>query len=441
MKLKILSVDFPLEGQGIENASFWDAPSFSDYDVVIINPSQISETWTKRIKPEADGSLSTFCALDKGFGNFVNNFFSKRREETSLLLRVTGGILICILKEKGQKLYLSHGNESWSVDKYSWLPSIKLGYYNHNFNSSIFTRKGEHIKLEDKKSSFSQYISGLMDSLIYESIISGEILKIVNTFAVNKVGEVVGGEVPFGKGKIVFLPPLKRIDPPKVSGILIDCIRKSLHWTEPLKKPPWITKYSLAKEKTVKSEIDSLKEREKEIKNLIDEQEKKMFRLEMVKSLLYEQGKHGLEPAVREAFRTLGFNVLEPEEYEEEYDLFIRDGDHIIIGEIEGSIKQVGVTKYRQLLDYADVRVTKGEKVKGILIGNGFLETDPEKRNGQFTDEAIRGCESKRFCRITTCELFKAVKAVIENPEYRDGIKQAIINCDNEYKFDNSLSS
>ena len=247
--------------------------------------------------------------------------------------------------------------------------------------------------------------------------------------------------MPFGKGKIVFLPPLKSIEQLKVSGILIDCIRRSLHWTEPLKKPHWITKYSLAKEKTIKSEIDSFKEREKEIKNLIDAQEKKMFRLEMVKSLLYEQGKHGLEPAVREAFRIIGFNVLDPEKYEEEYDLFIKDEDLIIIGEIEGSIKQIGVTKYRQLLDYTDVRLTRGEKIKGLLIGNGLLEADPEKRNEQFTNEAIRGCESKRFCRITTYELFKAVKAVIENPECRDGIKQVIINCDNEYKFDNSLSS
>lgn len=173
----------------------------------------------------------------------------------------------------------------------------------------------------------------------------------------------------------------------------------------------------------------------KSIERLIDEQEKELKSLEMVKSLSYEQGKYGLEPAVREAFRIIGFDVYDPEEYKEEYDLFVKEGDLTIIGEIEGSQKQVSVDKYRQLLDYTDSRVTNGETVKGILIGNGFIGIDPAERPEQFSDEAIRGCESKKFCRMTTFELFKAVRAVIDNPDHRDKIKQAIINCGTEFKF------
>lgn len=441
MKLKILSVDFYIEGQGITNSSFLDAPSFSDYDVVVIDPIRISEIWTSRVKSQDDGSLWSYSLFDKGFGSNLLRKLKEREKEIELLLNITGGILICIVRQNGRALNLARSSfdkdKTSTINRYSWFPNSKLyPYYFHPID-----RFGETINLLDRKHPFAPFISALSSDIYYEAIIDSKIKEIAKPIATNKVEELISCEVPFGKGKIVFLPPLKDIEQQKVSGILIDCIRKSLHWTEPLKKPPWITTYSLAKEKTIKSEIDSLKEREKEIKNLIDEQEKKMFRLEMIKSLLYEQGKHGLEPAVREAFRILGFNVIEPDKYEEEYDLFIKEGDQIIIGEIEGSIKQVGVTKYRQLLDYTDVRLTEGEKVKGMLIGNGLLEAQPEKRGEQFTGEAIRGCESKRFCRMTTFELFKAVRSVIENPECRDGIKQAIINCDNEYKFDNSLSS
>jgi len=47
-------------------------------------------------------------------------------------------------------------------------------------------------------------------------------------------------------------------------------------------------------------------------------------------------GKFSLERSVRQAFRILGFDVKEPEEYEEEYDLFGKEGEVSIIGEVEG---------------------------------------------------------------------------------------------------------
>lgn len=437
MKVKILSVDFNLKGTGIINKSFWDAPSFSDYDVIIIDPEQISEYWTTRIESEGDGSLWSYTQSDRGYGNILNELFNRRANEIEQLLTITGGILICILRQKGNILQLApslyHKSDRLTLSRYSWLPSSKL--YPYTFFCPV-GRIGESIKLINKKHPFSQFFSVLKEDIYHEAVITGERIRIAKPIASDKVGGLIGCEVPFGKGKIIFLPPLKRIDQAKVGGILIDCIKKSLQWTEPLKKPAWLTKYSLPNEERIKDEISRLKEEMERIERLIEEQEKDFKSLEMIKGLLYEQGKYGLEPAVREAFRIIGFAVPEPEEYEEEYDLFIKEGDMIIIGEVEGSTKQVGVTKYRQLLDYTDVRLTKGERVKGILIGNGLLGSDPEEREEQFTDEAIRGCESKKFCRMTTFELFKAVRAVFDNPERRDEIKRAIISCESEFKFD-----
>ena len=297
MKLKILSVDFPLEGQGIENASFWDAPSFSDYDAVIIDPLLLSAIWSKKIQPDSDGTRWSYSHSDGGFGRYIKDFFDRRMKEIELLANVTGGILVCIIRQIGPSLNLTshqyNKDKKSSVNRYSWFPNSMLYPYHY----LPVERFGESINLIDKKHSFSQYITALGQHIFHEAIVGGKVVEIVKPFATNKVGEFIGCEVPFKKGKIILLPPLKEIDRPKLSGIFIDCIRKNLHWNEPLAKPTWLPKYSLANEKPIKSEIDSLKEREKEIKKFIDEQEKKMFRLEMVKSLLYEQGKHGLEPS------------------------------------------------------------------------------------------------------------------------------------------------
>lgn len=160
----------------------------------------------------------------------------------------------------------------------------------------------------------------------------------------------------------------------------------------------------------------------------------------MLKGMLCGQG-HGLERPVREAFRILGFEVLEPKKYKEEYDLYIKEPDLTIIGEIEGSNKQIDVWKYRQLLDYVSDKVDEGERTKGILIGNGFINLEPDKRDEQFTQPAIRGCKKQGFLRITTCELFRAVNAILldpDNKELKKLIKQEVLGCDEEFKFNES---
>jgi len=54
---------------------------------------------------------------------------------------------------------------------------------------------------------------------------------------------------------------------------------------------------------------------------------------------------------------------------------------------MEGSIGQINVGKYRQLLDYIeDEAAESGITVKGILVGNGFRLEPPSNRGDQFTE-------------------------------------------------------
>jgi hypothetical protein len=90
-------------------------------------------------------------------------------------------------------------------------------------------------------------------------------------------------------------------------------------------------------------------------------------------------------------------------------------------------------------LDYVEASEQKGIRCKGILIGNGFLDVDPSLRGEQFSEHAIKGCERQKYCRLTTYELYKAVSAVLSNPEdqdLRNLIKDKILNCEGEFKFD-----
>jgi len=449
VKFKALTVDFNIVGKNITNVSFYRAPSFSDYDVVIIDPIGVSDVW-KNIAPQEDGFLLVYSDRDKGVSKTLVGIMEQRAEEAKLLLQKTGGLVVCFLRQKGPILnykskFFSLNEYARSIHRYSWLPSRKYshGDYSYTFSSQYFDpvpRVGQEIGEIDKTHPFVQYFAALKKQICFEAVINDdELFRVAKPIAENKVGEVVALELSFGRGKFIFLPPPKEpINKEKISGVLIDCIRKSLHRTQPLTKPDWINKYELPGESPIKKEIEKLQEKIASLEKKKQKIEEQRDKLEMLKGMLYEQGKYGLEPSVREAFRILDFKVLDPEEYEEDYDLYIKETDLTIIGEIEGSNKQVNVRKYRQLLDYVNNKVEEGENAKGILIGNGFIDVDPDERTEQFTEKAILGCRRQKFCRMTTGELFKAVRAILSDPhnrELKESIKQKILKCDDKFKF------
>lgn len=402
MKLKILSVNFPIEGAGIENCDgIHTAPSFSDYDAVIIDPRDIPDfSWEER---------SQF------------DFLYNKKEELESLLKITKGIVVCILRTGGNNLGL--------INRYSWLP----------VDFPVISRKGKETKLVNKHHPFNQYLNAFKDSLYFEAVLLPSSRKFM-PIATNKVGEFIAVEDSFGEGKLIFLPPTNNPDPKKVGGVLIDCIRGSLEWSAPSWKPDWLSAYSLPGEAEITTAINELDDKISEIEKSKKEFEAEHDRRGMLKSLLYEQGKYGLEPAVREAFRVLGFNVLNPEDYDEEYDILSREGDLTVIGEIEGSENLIDIGKYRQLLDYVDREETSNDqKVKGILVGNGLIKKKPEDRGEQFTEPVIRGCKARGFCRITTYELYRTVDAVLSGAIQNEDAKRELLNCDDEFKLSGIL--
>ena len=93
--------------------------------------------------------------------------------------------------------------------------------------------------------------------------------------------------------------------------------------------------------------------------------------------------------------------------------------------EIEGTVGQIGVGKYRQLRDYVDDDHTEtGDLKKGILVGNGFMASQPAERGDQFSVGAIRGAGQQGFCLLSTTELFKLVQRALETPS--DDIKSEL---------------
>jgi hypothetical protein len=235
---------------------------------------------------------------------------------------------------------------------------------------------GKEIPFIEQSHPFSKYFYAFKNQIHFECIIEPlkKMGKLLKAIAGNKVKEIISCAINIEGGKIIFIPPTTSTDLKKETGVLLDCIEGVFEHGIETPPPHWIKKYSLPNENKNVAKLEQLNKKisgfQKEKQKLEEEQ----INIEKFKRLLYEKGKRTLEPLVREAFKLIGFNVLNPDKYEEEYDLYIKEKGLTIIGEVEGTDNSpIDIDKYRQLLDYIESEQDKGAKCKGILIGNARI--------------------------------------------------------------------
>jgi len=421
MKKRILSIGQMIDVAGIENANFFEAKSFTDYDDIIIDPTCVSG------QDPRDPQIL------------------RRRDELEDFFRTLGGNLICFLRPE-TKLY-------------SWFPPIEidLTYLDFQENEKQYTKKIHSAKFPDgfhiiaregktigalnKRRSFARYFEELTEEIQYVGVIADEWQHLDDyVIARDRTRKIVAMELPVGIGKLILLPPNRCEDREKVGGVLRSCLEGLEGIPSSAPSIEWLGAFTLPGEDAIREEINKV---EQEISALDEDRQKWMSRLEGVekyKVLLWGKHKRPLEPVVRDALRLIGFNILGDDEYPEEYDIYGEEDGLYIVGEVEGSRGQIDVQKYRQLLDYYNQEhVMKGRDAKGLLIGNGFCEEDPEKRGEQFTEETIRGCKSQRFCYMTTYTLYKAVDRILatsHNESLKAELKENIIKADGEFELD-----
>jgi len=447
MRTKILAVGKMINAEGIKNDNFESAASFSDYDVLIIDPRNILPKLYRgpsRFNP--DGKYHTDGRFDHGHGMGLISLFAKRISEIGRLLNISQGLVICYLRKKEAELVVQTHGGMTALDNYSWLPECPIIYEGMRTPSSVSLSsllrfadtEGVELSSLNHRHPFVQWFRAFKGAIRFECVINihKDLVRKTHILARNKVNEIIACEIKVEGGRMIFLPPVDSPNPEMETGVLLDCIKGILDIEYESTPPVWIEKYPLPNEKVNAEKIEELETRLKELSSEKARLEDEQYRIRKFKGLLYETGKRGLEPLVREAFRLIGFNVLNPEEYDEEYDLFIKESGLIIVGEVEATDNSfIDLIKYRQLLDYVEHVPAEDNECKGILIGNAFRGTDPAERGEQFSPHAIARCEKQGYCRITTYQLFKIIEKAllgITEEELRE-IRARIIACDKEF--------
>ena len=213
-------------------------------------------------------------------------------------------------------------------------------------------------------------------------------------------------------------------------------IDNSLKSNSDLTPPP---KWSMEEAYVLQSVID-IEDKVKKIQTTIEKQEikklslKEQEQLEKIPTyLLYEKGKP-LEIAVREALKVFGIKATSYLDNESEFDVVFSCEEGTFLGEVEGrDTSAIAVKKLSQLMRNLAEYLSKDdvtEPAKGILFGNGYRLTEPEKRECQFTEKCITGATQATIALVNTADLFPVVKYLKENSdtEFKKQCRKSLLN-------------
>ena len=429
MEKKIITIGYEIPGHSERHFAFSSNQSILDADIVVFEPNLTNYYFDDSYqgKPLYVGDAALKLRED--------NQYWKKELETAL----RAGKTVFVFFKEFKKIYIQIRDGHYGIQTYD--------YHNYQFFPiplpTIVPRQGEEIVFS-KHPVFSSIWDIFGEYFRYESYLDGAVE--TPLFTTNTAEKVVGALFKFGNGNLVLLPVLDYDE-----GELIETefgdklikafekIDKALRNDDTRTPPPdWAEDedFQLAREQTMREEVERKFETISKLKSERRELLKKINKESELRGLLFETGK-ALEKAVIYALEILGYEAKNYNDGNLELDQIITslDGDRFI-GETEGKDKSaVGVDKLRQLMtntieDFERDEIEK--RAVGILFGNGFRFANPSERKELFTDKCLELAKHSNCILVRTTDLFRVVKYVRESGDddfakrCRDSIKNSV---------------
>lgn len=436
MSKKIISIGYEIPGHSDDYVSFGSEQSLMEADVLLISPDSL--------KP--NGHWVSFTSSDSGCydvdaSRIYKQKISHFKKEVTDHLKAGKNVFMFLTKKEEFSLAYNV-----STEKKQRLYSTEL-YHNYNFlpiDIGVLTSAaGRHVEFVGN-SVFSEFYKSLKEHFRYQLYIENPKGAQV-IFTGKDKAKILGAVFKVTSGHLIVLPYIE-YDYDKFTKTKKD--KKGIEqnfWTEPAMKfgnilmtkllqidhnlkqtsektppPDWSHEknYILQRESEINDAIDSENKKLFTIKKKITELESELTDEQVLKGLLFEQGKL-LEKAVTKALQILGYQA-------EGFDDGTLEIDHVIlspegyrfIGECEGKDnKDIDIEKLRQLIETMNAdfaREDVSEKSFGLLFGNPQRFIKPDERTLDFTKKCKIGAEREKIALIKTVDLFTVAKHALE---------------------------
>lgn len=227
-----------------------------------------------------------------------------------------------------------------------------------------------------------------------------------------------GGYTPIAEtGHMIFLPPPTK-PAMEAIGSILSAYGKALPRGRPV--PEWAAKLPLAAAERLDAEIEGLEKKVGSLRGEISARVEERDAILAHRRLLFAKGP-GLEDAVGEAFKTLGFVEIErrggPDAEDWTFGASTNGCQHAVV-EVKGADKR---TKHRHIVQCNkwadDLEGRSGESIKGILVANQYCSSEYPKSiddRAFFEPNELSYADRKDVCIIPSFVLYEAVKKVLD---------------------------
>lgn len=439
--------------EGVDSFDWWqELPNISDYDIIILDTTRIFNFWSiaGRVEQLAENEyfLPTPNDQDKKIQSNIQLVGDKLLEilEFAVIVYVLYSPEIIVFQH-AQSMYGGEarsrfvGTNDWcpiSIDtvaekgKIIYVKDESYKEYFRDFKGWEYYFAPASLKISDFESDYRhkwKVTPGLrvIATNKVEKPLAVEFVPLFHRWAHDEDEEEGGWyQVPEKHGgSLILLPTIDKYNTESLIELLLQ-IGKEFKETPP---PVWVNTIEIPGEATLKSQIATEKQSLEILESRINELEGSLSGLQKYKGLLYETGLT-LQELVKSTLEKLGAKI-KPSIVTDEFIIEISGKEALI--EVKGNTKSIAKDDVAQLvIDLMQHLKTTAEEIDGILIGNAWRLLPTEDRGTKstpiFTGHAIRAAQNHSVRLLSTTELFKAYRKMLEEPQHKQEILNKIIN-------------
>ncbi|MGB2695544.1 MAG: hypothetical protein WBD55_10190 [Dehalococcoidia bacterium] len=421
--MRILSLGVPMPGPQVDNATFANAPSFFDYDALVVDPRALS----KLIHEVVSGEVEHKTRSDERVVNAptatdaiaLGDLLQDRQDEAARLL-AHDGLVVCFAYPNTVHQQVAGFA---GCDRYFWLPAppgLRYGapLLRRGYGTEIMSTEHDHP--------FGPFVAQFRSKLTYHAYFADDTAGFAGAarvFARSTGGAAVAVELALERGRAVFLPPPTRVPTGDqryaFSNAIQEGIRQALRISAQGKPPSWLSRYDLPGLNERQAAFAETTGQVEQAREALAESQTALDELERHRRLLWQIGKYGLEEPVRAALALLGFRIV-PDDIDAPAEAWLEQGvgqREMMPFEVDASDDVVGLDSHYRLRKRLEEAIAAGKTKRGLLIINGHRTQEPSERPAPYQDALRVAAESMRYCVATTEQLYHAVRAALEGDD------------------------